>query len=136
MFENTGGIIGFAAIFIPMLMGLYYGFRCTFQADAAIVQWGIGAGSAWMVRFAGVNIGMQNIVYAVLLITSPAGAWALFAYGTLQAAGMLVMSYVTVNGKWAEVEGVNPTHEGTVVAGILLACHLYIMFGMQSIIYS
>ena len=34
-----------------------------------------------MVRFAGVNIGMQNIVYAVLLITSPAGAWALFAYG-------------------------------------------------------
>ena len=136
MFENTGGIIGFVAIFIPMLMGLYYGFRCTFQTDAAIVQWGIGAGSAWMVRFAGVNIGMQNIVYAVLLITSPAGAWALFAYGTLQAAGMLVMSYVTVNGKWAEVEGVNPTHEGTVVAGILLACHLYIMFGMQSIIYS
>ena len=136
MFENTGGIIGFAAIFIPMLMGLYYGFRCTFQTDAAIAQWGIGAGSAWMVRFAGVNIGMQNIVYAVLLITSPAGAWALFAYGTLQAAGMLVMSYVTVNGKWAEVEGVNPTHEGTVVAGILLAFHLYIMFGMQSIIYS
>ena len=136
MFEYTGGIIGFAAIFIPMLMGLYYGFRCTFQTDAAIAQWGIGAGSAWMVRFAGVNIGMQNIVYAVLLITSPAGAWALFAYGTLQAAGMLVMSYVTVNGKWAEVEGVNPTHEGTVVAGILLACHLYIMFGMQSIIYS
>ena len=120
-----------------MLMGLYYGFRCTFQTDAlTIAQWGIGAGSAWMVRFAGVNIGMQNIVYAVLLITSPAGAWALFAYGTLQAAGMLVMSYVTVNGKWAEVEGVNPTHEGTVVAGILLACHLYIMFGMQSIIYS
>ena len=136
MFENTGGIIGFVAIFIPMLMGLYYGFRCTFQTDAAIAQWGIGAGSAWMVRFAGVNIGMQNIVYAVLLITSPAGAWALFAYGTLQAAGMLVMSYFTVNGKWAEVEGVNPTHEGTVVAGILLACHLYIMFGMQSIIYS
>ena len=136
MFENTGGIIGFAAIFIPMLMGLYYGFRCTFQTDAAIAQWGIGAGSAWMVRFAGVNIGMQNIVYAVLLITSPAGAWALFAYGTLQSAGMLVMSYVTVNGEWAEVEGVNPTHEGTVVAGILLACHLYIMFGMQSIIYS
>ena len=136
MFENTGGIIGFAAIFIPMLMGLYYGFRCTFQTDAAIAQWGIGAGSAWMVRFAGVNIRIQNIVYAVLLITSPAGAWALFAYGTLQSAGMLVMSYVTVNGKWAEVEGVNPTHEGTVVAGILLACHLYIMFGMQSIIYS
>lgn len=136
MFENTGGIIGFVAIFIPMLMGLYYGFRCTFQTDAAIAQWGIGAGSAWMVRFAGVNIGMQNIVYAVLLITSPAGAWALFAYGTLQSVGMLVMSYVTVNGKWAEVEGVNPTHEGTVVAGILLACHLYIMFGMQSIIYS
>ena len=62
MFENTGGIIGFSAIFIPMLMGLYYGFRCTFQTDAAIAQWGIGAGSAWMVRFAGVNIGMQNIV--------------------------------------------------------------------------
>jgi hypothetical protein len=49
---------------------------------------------------------------------------------------MLVMSYITVNGKWAEVEGVNPTNEGTIVAGILLACHLYNMFGMHSIIYA
>ena len=135
MLENTGGIVGFGAILIPTLMGLYYGFRCTFQTDAAIEQWGIGAGSAWMVRFAGVNVGSQNIVYAILLMTSPAGAWAIFAYGTIQSAAMLVMSYLTVNGKWAEVEGVNPTHEGTIVAGILLVCHLYIMFGMQHIIY-
>ncbi len=34
------------------------------------------------------------------------------------------------------VEGVNPTNKGTIVAGILLACHLYIMFGMHSIIYA
>ena len=43
MLENTGGIVGFGAILIPTLMGLYYGFRCTFQTDAAIEQWGIGA---------------------------------------------------------------------------------------------
>ena len=79
---------------------------------------------------------IRDSVYAILLLTTPAGAWALFAYGTIQAAGMLVMSYITVNGKWAEVEGVNPTNEGTIVAGILLACHLYIMFGMHSIIYA
>ena len=136
MFEASGGIINFLAILIPTVMGLYYGFRCLFQTDAAIEQWGIGAGSAWMVRFAGVCVGAQNLVYAILLLTTPDGAWALFAYGTIQAAGMLVMSYITVNGKWAEVEGVNPTNEGTIVAGILLACHLYIMFGMHSIIYA
>ena len=74
MLENTGGIVGFGAILIPTLMGLYYGFRCTFQTDAAIEQWGIGAASAWMVRFAVVNVGSQNIVYAILLMTSPVGA--------------------------------------------------------------
>jgi hypothetical protein len=89
-----------------------------------------------MVRFAGVCVGVQNLVYAILLLKTPAGAWALFAYGTIQTADMLVMSYSTVNGKWAEVEGVNPTNEGTIVAGILLACHLYNMFGMHSIIYA
>ena len=86
MFEASGGIINFLAILIPTVMGLYYGFRCLFQTDAAIEQWGIGAGSAWMVRFAGVCVGAQNLVYAILLLTTPAGAWALFAYGTIQAA--------------------------------------------------
>ena len=134
LFENTGGIIGFVRYIYsnahgPLLwLSMHVsngrcdstmGYRCRFSLDGK--------------RFVGVNIGMQNIVYAVLLITSPAGAWALFAYGTLQSAGMLVMSYLTVNGKWAEVEGVNPTHEGTVVAGLLVPCHLYIMFGMRTL---
>ena len=36
MFEASGGIINFLAILIPTVMGLYYGFRCLFQTDAAI----------------------------------------------------------------------------------------------------
>lgn len=136
MIEASGGVINFLAILVPTLMGLYYGFRCLFQTDAAIAEWGIGAASAWMVRFVGVCVGTQNVVYAILLLTSPAGAWALFAYGTIQSAGMLIMSYVTVKGKWATVEGVKPTHEGTIVAAILLVCHLYIMFAMHGIIYA
>ena len=42
---------------------------------------------------------------------------------------------MTVNGKWAEVDGVKATAEGYVVTAILLVFHLIIMFNMSDIIY-
>ena len=43
MIEASGGVVNFIAILIPTLMALYYGFRCLFQTEAAIAEWGIGA---------------------------------------------------------------------------------------------
>jgi len=42
---------------------------------------------------------------------------------------------MTVNGKWAEVEGVKASAEGYIVPAILLIFHLIIMFNMSDIIY-
>ena len=50
MIAASGGVVNFIAILIPMLMALYYGFRCLFQTEAAIAEWGIGAASESIVK--------------------------------------------------------------------------------------
>ena len=131
MFENTGhyqvcGHIYSNADGAPLWLSMHI------STDAAIAQWGMGAGSAWMVRFAGVQ--HWHAKHRIRGFVNYIACWSLgiVCLRHIASSCMLVMSSVTVNGKWGEVEGVNPTHEGTVVAGILLACHLYIMFGMQN----
>ena len=136
MIEASGGAVNFIAILIPTLMSLYYGFRCLFQTDAAIAEWGIGAASENMVKICGCYALSQGVMYAVILFTSPAGAWELFAFSTIWAALFLYFSYTTKNSAWAEIEGVNPTNEPIIVSGIILVVHIYIMSAMSGIIYA
>ena len=75
-------------------------------------------------------------MYAIILFTSPAGAWELFAFSTIWAALFLYFSYTTKNSAWAEIEGVNATNEPILVSGIMLAVHIYIMSAMSGIIYA
>ncbi|WP_435140962.1 hypothetical protein [Pseudopelagicola sp. nBUS_19] len=135
MLEASGGLLNFVAILIPALMGLFYGFRCLFQTEGFIEQYGLGAASEFMVKLSGTYVVTQGIVYLILLFTSPAGAWSVFAFGTIQAALFLIYGYTTVNGKWAQVEGVKATAEGYIVPAILLIFHLFIMLSMGEIIY-
>ncbi len=135
MLEASGGLLNFVAILIPALMGLFYGFRCLFQTEGFIEQYGLGAASEFMVKLSGTYVVTQGIVYLILLFTSPAGAWSVFAFGTIQAALFLIYGYTTVNGKWAQVEGVKATAEGYIVPAILLIFHLFIMLSMGDIIY-
>ena len=135
MIEQFGGTLNFIAVLIPCLMGLFYGYRCLFATDAFIEQYGLGAASEFMIKATGCCVGAQGIVYAILLITSPVGAWTVFAYGTIHAALFLIFGWMTVNGKWAEVEGVKASAEGYIVPAILLVFHLIIMFNMSDIIY-
>ena len=95
MIEASGGAINFIAILIPTLMALYYGFRCLFQTEAAIAEWGIGAASEQMVKICGCYALTQGLMYAIILFTSPAGAWELFAFSTIWAALFLYFSYTT-----------------------------------------
>ena len=136
MIEATGGALNFIAILIPTLMALYYGFRCLFQTDAAIAEWGIGAASEQMVKICGCYALTQGVMYAIILFTSPAGAWELFAFSTIWAALFLYFSYTTKNSAWAEVEGVNVTNEPVSVSAIMLIVHIYIMSAMSGIIYA
>ena len=136
MTDASGGITNFIAILIPALMGVFYGFRCLFQTEGFIEQYGLGAASEFMVKLSGTYTITQGVVYILLLITSPAGAWSVFAFGTIQAALFLIYGYTTVKGKWAQVDGVKATAEGYIVPAILLVFHLYIMFTMSEIIYT
>ena len=116
-------------------MVLFYAYRCLFATDAFIEQYGLGAASESKIKATGCCVGAQGIVYAILIFTSPVGAWAVFAYGTIHAALFLIFGWMTVNGKWAEVEGVKATAEGYIVPAILLVFYLIIMLNMSDIIY-
>ena len=136
MIDASGGLANFIAILIPALMGGFYGYRCLFLTQGFIAQYGLGAGSEFMVKLSGTYTFTQSLIYVILLLTSPAGAWSVFAFGTIQADLFLVFGYTTVKGKWAQVEGVKATAEGYIVPAILLGFHLYIMFTMGDIIYA
>ena len=85
MIEASGGVVNFIAILIPTLMALYYGFRCLFQTEAAIAEWGIGAASEQMVKICGCYALTQGVMYAIILLTSPAGAWEVKKEGVSSA---------------------------------------------------
>ena len=136
MIDASGGFTNFIAILIPALMGGFYGYRCLFLTHGFIAQYGLGAGSEFMVKLSGTYTFTQSLIYVILLLTSPVGAWSVFAFGTIQAALFLVFGYTTVKGNWAQVEGVKATAEGYIVPAILLGFHLYIIFTMGDIIYA
>ena len=135
MFQASGGALNFIAILIPTLMTLYYGFRCLVQTDEAIAGWGIGPASEQMVKVTGAYALAQGVMYAVILLTSPAGAWELFAFSTIWSAVFLYISIQTNNSEWSKIEGVNASNEPIIVSAVMLALHIYIMATMSDIIY-
>ena len=78
-----------------------------------------------MVKICGCYALTQGVMYAIILFTSPAGAWELFAFSTIWAALFLYFGYTTKNSSWAGVEGVNATNEPIIVSGIMLVVHRY-----------
>ena len=120
MIEEFGGTLNFIAVLIPTLMAFFYGFRCLFATKGFIAQYGLGAASEFMIKTTGTFVTAQGLTDAILILTSPAGAWSVFAFGTIQAALFLYFGYTTTTGKWAEVEGVKASKEGYIVQAILL----------------
>jgi hypothetical protein len=80
MIDASGGLANFIAILIPALMGGFYGYRCLFLTQGFIAQYGLGAGSEFMVKLSGTYTFTQSLIYVILLLTSPAGAWSVFAF--------------------------------------------------------
>ena len=91
MIDASGGPANVIAILIPALMGGYYCCRCIFFIDAFIAQDGLGAGSEFMVKLSGTYTFTQSLIYIIFLLISPAGAWSVFAFGTIQAAFSLCL---------------------------------------------
>lgn len=121
---------------LPAVMALYYGYRCLFASDALLEQYGLGPASGFMVKLTGTYTLTQAIMYFILILTSPSGAWAVFAFGTIQSFLFVIFGYTTVKGPWAEIDCVKASAEGYIVPAILLVFHLIIMFYMGDIIYA
>ena len=93
-------------------MELFYSYKCLFATDAFIEQYGFGSASEFVFKSTGCCVGAQGMVYAILIFSAPFGAKAVFACGKIHAALFPIFGWMTVNGKWAEVEGVKATAEG------------------------
>ena len=81
------------------------------------------------------TFGMQNIAYAVLLVLTLLELGHCLLTALYQKRWYACDELRYINGKWAS-RGRKPYSRGNSCSELLLACHLYIMFGMQSIIYS
>ena len=103
MIEASGGVVNFIAILIPTP------WRSIMGSDACSklrlhCRVGYCAASESMVKICGCYALTQGVMYAIILFTSPAGAWELFAFSTIWAALFLYFSYTTKNSAWAEIE--------------------------------
>ena len=106
MIDASGGLANFIAILIPALMGGFYGYRCLFLTHGFIAQYGLGAGSEFMVKLSGTYTFTQSLIYIILLLTSPAGAWSVsLPLERSKRPCSLCLGILTVKGKWAQVEG-------------------------------
>ena len=100
--------ITLVAIALIAIGNIFYAYRCIVGTRAFIDQYGMGDGSAFMIKLAGTFCACRktNTLSTYWLEASKHGG--LFTFGFVQAALLTVVGYQTVNGPWAEVEGVNP----------------------------
>ena len=98
MIENFCEVINFLAVLIPAVMALYYGYRCLIASDAFLMQYGLGPASGFMVKLTGTYTITQAIMYFILILTSPSGALAVFAFCIIQFCLFLIFGYTTAKG--------------------------------------
>ena len=86
------------AIALIAIGNIFYSYRCILGTRAFIDQYGMGDGSAFMIKLAGTFCAGLGFMLAYVLMTGIAGTWELFTYGFVQAALLTVVGYQTVNG--------------------------------------
>ena len=87
----------------------FYAYRCIIDTRGFIDQYGTGDGSAFPIKMVGSFCAGMAFMLVYVLLTDLGGKWELFTFGFVQAALLTVLGYQTVNGPWAEVEGINAT---------------------------
>ena len=96
----------------------------------------MGDGSAFMIKLAGTFCAGLGFMLAYVLMTGTAGTWELFTYGFVQAALLTVVGYQTVNGPWAEVEGVKATKEGYMAPAVFAVLNAVVLFTGAETLYA
>ncbi len=124
------------AIALIAIGNIFYAYRCILGTRAFIDQYGMGDGSAFMIKLAGTFCAGLGFMLAYVLITGIAGTWELFTYGFVQAALLTVVGYQTVNGPWAEVEGVKATKEGYMAPAVFAVLNAVVLFTGAETLYA
>jgi hypothetical protein len=135
MINNFNGSLNFVLVCILALGGIYYASRCLFSSKSFSDQYGFGDSSIFMTRFAGSCVAASTILVIMVIVRGPTGAWEVFAFGVIQSAIATVSGFFTVNGPWAEVEGVKATAEGWIAPLGFLIVNLYLMFALSGVLY-
>ena len=86
------------AIALIAIGNIFYAYRCILGTRAFIDQYGMGDGSALMIKLAGTFRAGVSFMLAYILITGIAGTSELFTFGFVQAALLTIVGYQTVNG--------------------------------------
>ena len=96
----------------------------------------MGDGSAFMIKLAGTFCAGLGFMLVYVLLTGIEGTWELFTFGFVQAALLTVVGYQTVNGPWAEVEGVNATKEGYLAPAVFAILNAIVLFTGAEMLYA
>jgi CO/xanthine dehydrogenase Mo-binding subunit len=89
-----------------------------------------------MIKLAGTFCAGLGFMLAYVLMTGIVGTWELFTYGFVQAALLTVVGYQTVNGPWAEVEGVKATKEGYMAPAVFAVLNAVVLFTGAETLYA
>ena len=88
----------------------------------------MGDGSAFIIKLFVTFCAGRGFMLAYVLMAGIAGTWELFTYGFVQAALLTVVGYQTVNGPWAEVDGVKATKEGYMAPAVFAVLNAVVLF--------
>ena len=138
MLEKFNGIIYLAVFLIHFIGFAYYGFRCVFQTQSFLNQYGMHDTGAGIVRFFG-SIFIGSTVMAIYVgFIRPNGleaTWAFFNLIFLQNASAFIFAI------WSHQKGnlgVNEktSIEGIIAPGILTLLSAVLCYGLADKIYS
>ena len=87
-------------IILIMFGNFFYAYRCIFQTQSYIQQYGF-KGSAIMTRLVGTFAAGFGVVLIIALLTTIKGGWSLFTYGLFKTKALVC--YRTINSHWGMV---------------------------------
>jgi len=136
MVENFDGWFNLAVFSILTLGWVFYTIQMLFFTQRFFDRFNISHTGVIFGRLVG-TFGLAAIaLHLVILFNGVEGSWHFFAYFVVQAAAAVIASFVTVQQRVAEDEGVRYTAEPYLAPLVFGAAYGYLMFALQAKLYA
>ena len=137
MTDKLGGIT-FLVVFIIHFAGYaFYAFKCVFKTKAFVDQYGMGDGSAIMVRFFGAIFIGSVLMALYIMFVKPGGlegTWAFFNLVFLQNLSIFLVS-LFANKKGNLGTNEKTSIEGNIAPAVLTILSALLCYGLADKIY-